>query len=291
MKPLQGFRRGVITVTVLVMLCVSFIQSAVNPTRLDFFDKSNNHLMYILFHYNAAQTLIGKTLYMADGTFMRDIVSVPGTDGKRAFDISKNFNTPLPFDGGDTMFVTGYKYGAVTSFTIQDQFKMDQVGGAVNYPNASDNVLEYNLTYQLDNTPAARILYEAAGGNLTKVNVYDAKGSLEYYGTFSTVGITQRSKGVMALSPEALVSLRGAGVAVQLNLAAAATVKCELLTLSGRVAGVVLNEVVPKGNYLKTFHSGSSLRVANGVYLFVVSVNGNVVTSSRYLHQVAGGVR
>jgi hypothetical protein len=295
MKPETRFRRLSSMALTMLMLLTSMVFSAVPPTQLNLYDKSNNHLLTVVFVYDVAGQLVGRTVYTSDGTFLRDVEVHNSADGKRS-EVSKNFNTPNnKFGGGDTMFVTNYtSAGAVTSFTIQDQFKLDHLGGAVSYTPAAANPLLYDLAYQSDNSRAGSVLYETdAQGNLTKVNIYtDPNGAPEYYGVFSSVGVKQQVKSA-AVPPQIQIQTRGpAGIDVQLNMGNAGQVKCELMTLSGRVAGVLLDEMVPKGNFLRSFHTGSQIKAANGVYIFVVSFNGKVVSGSRYLHQAAmGGIR
>jgi hypothetical protein len=268
----------------ITLLSASMAYSAALPTHLDLFDASDNHLMYIDFTYNGTGQLTKRTVYMSDGTFMRDVEVYADAEGRHTAEVSKNFN-------GDTSFVMSYKYnGATTSFSIRDQFKLDHVGGEVSYSNADP--LNYLLTYS-DNTSAARIQYENdASGNLAMVKVYGKNDALQFYGTFSIVGVKQPVRS-LSTAPQALVKTRGSRVIdVELTMKAPGTVKCELMSLSGRRAGVVLNEEVQQGNFLKSIHVGTHAKVANGVYLLTVSVNGNVVASSRYLHQAArGGVQ
>jgi len=286
MKPFSGFQI-VYSMTLPLMLMFSSSYSAFNPTQLDFYDNTDNHLMYIVFHYEGDR-LTGRTVYMADGTFKREVnlVPDPAVAGGRLSETSFDFN-------GDTSFVTTYRNEAgKTSFTIKDQFKLDHVGGAVSYSTATPD--DYLITYQ-DNSFASHIAYEnLPDGTPSKVYVYDAAGQMEYYGVFATTGINSNRANRLGGSPQAVVSPRGgAGFDIRLNLSAPGVVKCELLTLSGRVAGVLLNESVPKGQFLRSISTIRQAPVSSGVYLMVVSVNGKVVSSRRYLSEsvVSGGVK
>jgi hypothetical protein len=303
MKPELRFHRLNSMVLPAIMLLATMVFSATLPTRLNLYDNANNYLMYIDFIYDQTNPtkLLGRTMYMADGTFMRDVVLYTDpASGKRTSEVSTNFNSPNGAWGkGDTSFVMGYTYNAnTTSFTLKDQFKLDFLGGPIYYANPVPNEtpsaqVVSELFYQLDNSPAAKIVYENdAAGSLSKIYIYDQTGVQQYYGVFASVGVTRRI-GSVATTPQARVRIRGGvGVDVQLSMAKPGLVKCELMTLSGRSAGTFFNEVVQKGDFLKSFRTGSRLKAANGVYLFVVSVNGKVVTSSRYLHEAAmGGVQ
>lgn len=284
MKPVLRFQGFFGVITTMVMLLHVLVHSA-NPTRVDFYDKSQNHLMYLMFHYEG-ERLTGRTLYMADGTFKREVNLVTGPTGARVSETSFDFN-------GDTSFVTKYSVtGSETKFTINDQFKLDHLGGPVKYA-AADGQKDFMLNY--DNGDfASHIQYETlADGTPTKVLVYDQNNVMQYYGEFSSVGVKE-SVGRIGGSPQAVISPRGgAGVDLRLNLSAPGLVTCKLMTLSGRVAGVLFNEMVPKGHMLRSVTAGHTPKVASGVYLLVVSVNGKVVSSSRYLSEIAvsGGVQ
>lgn len=287
MKPRSRFQRVIINVAGISLFCVSALwAAAVLPARVDFYDMSNNHLMYMVFNYNNAGQLTGRTVYMADGTFTREVDLTTDATGNRVSEVSRNFN-------GDTSFVTRYQHSAgTTSFSIRDQFNLDHVGGEVYYTNADP--VNFNLNYKSDNSLAARIQYVKDGtGNLSQVNVYDQAGELQYYGKFSATNAARQSLKNLTALHQTSVTMRGvAGIDLQLNLEVPSHVKCELMTLNGRVAGVILNETVKKGKFLKSFRNGSQIKAANGVYMFIISIDGKVVISSRYLHQsVSGGVK
>lgn len=285
MKPVLRFQ-GIYRICIAMLVVLSATSySATNPTRVDFFDKSGNPLMFMYFRYEGDR-LTGRTLYMADSTFKREVNLVTDpANGARKRETSFDFN-------GDTSFVTSYNHdGNITKFSIRDQFNLDHVGGEVSYDATSANN-DFSLKYA-DGTFASRIVYtNQADGTPIRVDVFNESGVMQYYGTFSTVGVTKRSSRIGG-APQAVIKHRGSAVDILLNMTEPGIVKCELLTLSGRVAGVLLNENVPKGHFLRSVSARHNARVANGVYLLVVSVNGKVVSSSRYLSEIAitGGVK
>ncbi|MBN1575666.1 MAG: hypothetical protein JW913_03890 [Chitinispirillaceae bacterium] len=260
------------------------------PDRLDLFDASDNNLMFVTFQYDAAGRNISREVFMSDSTFMRRVAINYNPAGQRISEVSYNFNE-------DTSFVLTYQPGAdMTGFTIVDQFKLDHVGGAVNYSNADP--LNFDLTYQKTGGVAARVAYEKDNeGHLIKVLVYGQSGAIEYYGLFTTPGVGVK-RGVTSgkSSPQALVKTRGGSmIEVEFNLRSAGEVRCELVTLSGRHAATLLRGRMEQGVQKRRFRfDGGTLRgVAGGVYVVTVSVDGVTVSRSRYLHQnrVMGGVR
>ena len=289
MKPHNGFHRlNSIVAFILLVFLVGSTHAGELPTLLDIYDGVENHLMFVTFSYDESGRNIGRTIYMSDSTFMREVKINYGSDGQRLNEVSYNFN-------GDTVFVTSYNNSATaTNFSIVDQFKLDHVGGLVSYTNA--NPLEYNLVYASTSAAAANMKYEQdAQGNLTRVTITTPANEV-YYGIFrSSVGVTRETAVVKNRSPQALVRARGASlIDVDFNLASAGEVRCELITLSGRQAAVLYRGRLDKGSHTRSIRINSKRRaVANGVYLFVVSVNGVAVSKSRYLHQktMLGGVK
>ena len=262
--------------------------AAVSPSQLDFYDAYDNHLLYMTFQYNDAGLNTGREVFMSDGTFMRRVAISYNSSGKRASEVSYNFNE-------DTSWVMKYE-GEGTGFSIADQFKLDQVGGSVNYTSADQ--MNFDLTYQKTGGLAARMAYEKdVNGNLSKVSVFDQGGAMQYYGLFNSTGVIRGAKsGGLKGSSQVLVKPRGSSmIEVSFNLRSAGEVRCDLITLSGRHAATLLRGKMDAGIQKRSFRmDGKSYRgVAGGVYVFVVSIDGVTVSRSRYLHQTQGlgGVR
>ena len=264
--------------------------AAVSPSQLDLYDAYDNHLLYMTFQYNDAGLNTGREVFMSDGTFMRRVAISYNSSGKRASEVSYNFNE-------DTSWVMKYE-GEGTGFSIADQFKLDQVGGSVNYTSADQ--MNFDLTYQKTGGLAARMAYEKDGttGNLSKVSVFDQGGAMQYYGLFryAGAGVTHPKSEGLKGSSQALVKPRGGSmIEVSFNLRSAGEVRCDLITLSGRHAATLLRGKMDAGIQKRSFRmDGKSYRgVAGGVYVFVVSIDGVTVSRSRYLHQTQGlgGVR
>jgi len=272
-----------------LLLCAVATSAAVFPTRLDLFDASENKLMYIIFEYEGGRN-VSRTVYMADSTFVRRVMITRNADGVPTNEVSYNFND-------DTSLVTSYQYtGGAAQVKIVDQFRMDQIGGTVNY-SASDKP-DYELTFKKTGALAAKVQYEKdSEGNLDKVTIVDKNGNVQYYGKFTNdvVGVVQQSERRGQKGAQVIITPRGAQrLELQLDLDAAGDVRCELITLSGRCAAVLLTAQVKAGQQkLQLRFNGNERRVANGVYLLTVSINGKTVVHSRYLHQnsaIGGGL-
>jgi hypothetical protein len=286
---MRFYRLNYLTAIALLFLCL-LVSASENPSRLDLYDASDNHLMFMTFQYNEAGLNTGREVFMSDETFMRRVAINYNSEGKRISEVSYNFNE-------DTSWVMRYQHGEATGFSIVDQFKMDYVGGMVNYTPGADQ-LNFDLTYQKTGGAAARMAYEKDGaGNLTKVSVFDQSGAMQYYGVFNSTGVIRGAKsGGVKGSSQAVVKARGGSVIeVSFNLRTAGEVRCDLITLSGRHAGTLLRGRMEAGIQQRSFRlDGKAFRgVAGGVYIFVVSIDGVTVSRSRYLHQHQGlgGVR
>jgi hypothetical protein len=271
-----------------VLFCAVATSAAVLPTRLDLFDASENKLMYITFEYESGQN-VSRTIYMPDSTFIRKVMITRNVDKSPAKEVSFNFND-------DTSYVTSYQYSSsAAQVKIVDQFKMDQIGGTVNY--SASGKPDYDLTFQKTGALAARMKYETDGeGNLNKISIFDKSGKLQYYGLFTNdaVGVIQKNQNSRQKSVQAIVKTRGPEqLELQFSLEAAGEVRCELITLSGRSAAVLFVARADAGQQRLQLHvNGNERRIANGVYLLTVSINGKMVVRDRYLHQnslIGGG--
>ncbi len=293
MKPLGRFYRLNCMVPLVLTMLICGSGTAV-PLRLDLYDAANNHLMYAIFHYDGTGRNNGRSVFMADSTFVRRAVIKYDEQGRRQYEISYNFND-------DEVYTINYQHGAgVTSFGITDYFDMDFVGGMVTYTSGAADQVKYDLFYQ-DQTTATSMTYEKDGqGNLTKVTVTDPTDpTSSYVGVFThgEVGVSQPEvRSAAAKGSQAVVRARGGSVIeVSFELPGAGDVRCELMSLSGRRAGVLFSGKLAQGPHTRSFRlDGGAAAVASGVYLLDVSVNGVTVSRSRYLHQRnvnAGGVR
>jgi hypothetical protein len=289
MKGARGLKRSITVTSTLCLLLVSMVPAA-KPRRLELYDGFDNFLMFVTFEYNESGVNTRRTVYMADSTFVRDVLINYDANNQRANEVSYDFNK-------DTSFVTAYQHnGNVTSFSVRDQFNLDHVGGMVSYIQ-DPNQLNYTLQYNETGGQAATMAYtKDAEGNLTQVVITDQSGKEQYIGKFfnDDVGVAEQLVHKGQLKSVA-ISQRGASMLdLRINLHNAGDVRCDLMTLSGRRVQQLFNGKLKAGYHSRHFRISNSTSgsVSNGVYLVIVSVNGVNVLQERYLHQHAvGGVQ
>lgn len=254
----------------------SFISlvSAGEVKRADFFDASDNHLMFITF----AEDGNSYEVFMSDSTFVRRVAFVK-KDGKNQKAVSYNFNE-------DTSFVTTFAYNdANTDMTVRDEFRIDQLGGKVNFKEVGDS---YEVSQ--NNSVFNKINYEKNGsGDYNRINVTDNSGTLQYYVKLGTTGVG-RLKPVLKNDNPAVLHSKGRNCfELKLRLQESAHISCNIYSLSGRNVAKLFSKDFAAGSSKEMVRVANS-EVANGVYLLSLAVNGKKVLSEKVLIQgVKGG--
>jgi hypothetical protein len=236
--------------------------------------------MFVRFAYDSTgkNTGFGRTVFMSDSTFVRNVSVKTNSSDERLTETSFNFN-------GDTVFKSTFgTSGSTSTITTLDQFGVDQFGGPVSIASAGD--MKYDLsqggslinkmTYEKDND-----------GKLTRVTVSDADNKKLYYGIFSYVveGVAVSGK---KRGPRPAIEQNGRGALVlRVSLDKPSAVRCELLSLSGKRVGVMLDTRLPKGAHrqLVPLVSQNSRSLAMGVYCVTLSIDGKTVAVERLLVQ------
>ena len=290
MHSIPWLLRKMVCCHIVLMAFSSFAVAALVPLWLDLYDGSDNHLMYMTFRYDAEGRNTGRTIYMPDETFMRDIAINYDDLGRRIKEVSYNFN-------GDTIYMTDYiQTESGTSFNIRDQFNLDLAGERVTYSNTDP--LNFDLMYEEtgENTASVKYTKDVTNGQLLRVDIIDRYTGNSYYGLFSygeMIGVSHSGLKAGKLH-QASIQSRASRIEVNFNLRSAGDVRCELMTLSGRRAAMLFSGRVQKGASSRHFNLDKNTGgISCGVYLLKVSVNGKGILHSKYLHQSsrAGGVR
>ena len=251
---------------------------ASSQTRLDLYDAQDNHLMFVRFAYDSTgkNTSFNRTVFMSDSTFMRNVsVTTDGSD-QRLTETSFNFN-------GDTVFHSTFGESGSTIST-RDQFGVDQFGGPVSI--ASDGDMKYDLSQ--GGSVINKMTYENDDeGKLTRVTVSDADNNTLYYGIFSHVVEGVVVSGKKRTLHRAIEQNRRGALILRVSLEKPSAVRCELLSLSGRRIGVMLDKRLPKGAHrqLVPLVSQHSRALAMGVYCVTLSIDGRTVAVERLLVQ------
>lgn len=275
MKAFKLLRTCVGALLVLCLVIGSGFSSEPLKKRLDLFDAQGNHLMFVLFENNNNGKNTSRSVFMSDSTFVRKVIITRDGQGQRTKETSINFND-------DTVFSTTYNTsGETKSITIKDQFGVDQLGAPVSYSASGSN----DFTISQGGSEINKMSYEYDGqGNPTKISVTDKDKNLLYYGTFSEVGVaTPRS---VSRSNIPRISVNGNNLLkARFALTKSARVQCELITLSGRRAGVLFSGLFQQGTHQKNVRIGSSssLRSAEGIYVVVLSIDGIIMARSKQL--------
>ncbi|MCX7727431.1 MAG: hypothetical protein N2053_11365 [Chitinispirillaceae bacterium] len=284
----MGRKRKVTLLIVGLLSMISTVFSALLPVRLDIYDASDNHLMFVEFKYENGRNT-ERIVYMSDSTFVRRVYIRYRQDGSRKEELSYNFNE-------DTSFILTYKDGG---FTVESYInraedlkenRLDYVGGAVRWETL-DN-LNFNLFYNVDNSLAAIMNYEAdESGNLVRVRIKDPLSEDEYVGVFTNeeVSVKQPYIGNQRLNYFDLKRSGGGIIEFEVNLTNKKEVSCELIGLNGVKVRTLFKEGLKEGNYKKTIRIGrGNEKLPNGVYVLIFKIDGKVIMKSRYLHQYVG---
>jgi hypothetical protein len=252
--------------------------SVSSQTRLELYDAQGNWLMFVRFAYDSTgkNTGFDRTVFMSDSTFMRNVSVKTDGSGQRLTETSYNFN-------GDTVFQSTFGASG-SSISTRDQFGVDQFGGPVGIASKGD--MQYDLSQ--GGSVINKMTYEKDDQDrLTRVNVSDADNTLMYYGIFSydVEGVVATGK-KRAFNP-AIEQTRRGSLILRVSLEKPSAVRCDLLSLSGKRVGVMLNTRLPKGVHRQVVPlvSQHSRALAMGVYCVSLSVDGRTVAVERLLVQ------
>ncbi|NLD95285.1 MAG: hypothetical protein GX639_21765 [Fibrobacter sp.] len=268
--------------SILVVIVSFFAILNSEPVRyLHFYDAADNSLMFIEFEYDANGVNTSRSVYMSDTTFIKRIDVQTSPDGSKSRETSFNFND-------DTLFSASYKSDAdKNSFSIKDQFGVDQFGSDISYTETSTD----NFDITQNNKVINKISYIKEGDNYKKIQVADNSGALLYYATVeyeSGAGVVYNTK-----INKNIPSLRHLGnnrFEVRFTMLKPAHVSCELSTLSGRQVGKVVHREFTKGTTREVINFNKSLSaITTGVYLLSLSIDGNRVLKEKILIQRSKG--
>ncbi|HON11298.1 MAG TPA: hypothetical protein PLE24_10560 [Chitinispirillaceae bacterium] len=246
--------------------------------RVDLYDESGNHLMFVMFEYGPDGRDTARSVYMSDSTFVRRTVY---SKGSHTIETSFNFNNDTVFS---TMLGTD---GDKQSIVIRDQFGVDQLGSPVSFTATEPGHFDFFQNNALIN----KINYEKSGsGEYTRINVLDNSGSLQYYATLTYEGGSGSSLKSMKQVVKHSMRINGKGVVfLYFNLPHSSNIKCELISLSGRKAGVLVSEKIQKGPVSLSVSISKRLPgMADGVYLASLAVDGKRVIREKVVLQGSG---
>jgi hypothetical protein len=248
--------------------------------RIDFYDASDNYIMFISYEYDAGGTNIAQSTFTSDSTFIKRTVVQNGTGEKKEKAVSFNFNE-------DTSFVTQYSYKSdFTEMTVKDQFGIDQLGGTVSYKQSGDNGFDFYQGSTLFN----KLSYDKDNYGRTKINVLDATGELQYYAILLTSGPIATNLKALTNTLPAMMAKGNNVYELNFTMQKPGAARLELISLSGRHVATLFDRKYDAGAAKETVRlSGDMSHVANGIYLMSLSMNGKRLIKEKILIQHSRG--
>lgn len=240
--------------------------------------------MFVTFEYDAAGKNIGRSIFMADSTFVRSTTFENDAQGTRTKEKSINFDD---LSTGYTVF--GDDAGKST-ISVFDQFGQDELGGRVSFAAAEAN--NYDIYQRNAVINKMRYTYDGQG-NLTRIDVNDKTGGLLYYARPNAgSGISGKSIGNGAKTVTTVRALGKARYLVRAVLAEPGAVAVHLFSLTGRRSEAFVNEKrdVGTNDIVLDF---ATHRIGAGVFILQVTIDGKNALSRKIMVQSngRGGVR
>ena len=248
--------------------------AAARIDRIDLYDNADNHLLFVTFDYDAGGKNTGRSVFASDSTFLRHTSFQTNTAG----DIDKE--TSLDFDSNTAYYTTLSASAGKTTFSVFDQFGLDQLGGSVSYSAANQTSFDLSQNSTLLN----RITYDTASdGSLNRINVLDKTGSLLYYAVVTNAtGVIQGAVAHVPVRPGITLTNSGQCLVV-FEVLKRSMVSLEMFTVSGRNVGRLFRRQFAAGTY--SFRAqpdaGNATRPAAGIYLLRLSINGATAAVTR----------
>jgi hypothetical protein len=262
-------------VTAAILGGVTLCQAA-RIDRIDIYDKSDNHLLFVTFDYDSAGKNTGRSVFASDSTFLRSTKFQTSGAGVKetSFDLEDNlvFSTTI-----------NAPTGGKTSFSTVDQFGLDQYGGAMSYTVPSPN----NYDVSQSNGTVCKEQYQfGTDGTLLRINVLDKNGSLIYYALPNrTTGTIARPHGSTAQF--SLITANRGRIKIRLGMMNPGRVCGELYTPAGRRAAGLVDGIFDRGNHTINVNAlgSNDYPFGNGAYIIRLTIDGVTVVSRKILLQ------
>jgi hypothetical protein len=270
-----AFVQSTLTVCIVVLAFVALCEAA-RVDRIDIYDKSDNHLLFVTFDYDSTGANTGRSVFASDSTFLRSTTFQPS--GTAVKENSIDFNGSLVFST-----TRSPSTGGNASFSTIDQFGMDQFGGPMSFSLASSNNYTVTQNGQLSCTEQYQI---AADGTLNRITILDKTGSLMYYAIASPVTAISVSPSEMPKQPVLAIGNRGI-IKARFNLVRSSHVCLEIYTCAGRKAAGLIDKIVSGGSHeLDASVPGPGGKgLGNGAYIVRLTIDGTAAVSNKMLLQ------
>ncbi|MCU0608310.1 MAG: hypothetical protein MUF22_00895 [Chitinispirillaceae bacterium] len=263
-----------IAAVILIVLAGISLCAASPITRIDIYDKADNHLLFVTFEYDVTGKNTGRNVFASDSTFLRTTTFQSGGTGYSSKEAS------FDFLGNPSFFTTiGLPVSGTTTITTVDQFGLSQFGAPLTWRETSTN----NYDISQETVLASKERYEfGANGELNRITVLDKNGATAWYAHVShqTTAVLAVSDQKMPLSP--LVTVNNRVVRIRFDLAAAGHVRAELFTATGRMAAVLVDKNYGSGRHVENVPE-TGMRLGNAAYIIRITINGSLAKSGRLL--------
>jgi hypothetical protein len=258
-------------IAVFTIIPQCLIYAAPRIDRIDLYDIADNHLLFVTFDYDAGGKNTGRTVFASDSTFLRHTTFQTNTSG----DIVRE--NSIDFDSNTAYYTTLNTSAGKTTFSVFDQFGLDQLGGPVSCTTGSQ------IAFDLSQNGAAlnRITYDTASdGSLTRINVLDKTGAMLYYATVSSASAVLRGVGGHIPVRPVITLIKNGQCNIVFEVTNKSQVSLEMFTVSGKAAGKLVSKQFTAGAYSFRVPLGKT-RPAAGIYLFRLSINGQTAAVTR----------
>jgi hypothetical protein len=247
--------------------------------RIDLFDQTDNHLLFVTFSYDALGRNTGRSVFNADSTFLQSTSFTSDAQGAVSRENSINF------DSNSVSSTALSRSGGKTSFSVMDQFGLDMLGGAVSYPASTNHSYALSQGGAVLNT--VRYQY-ADDGRLTRIEVLDAGASLVYYATVKTTILSATLAPSRELLRTPSLQMRGAGrFRLTFELRHSGRVSLEVFSLNGRRLAALVDRTFSAGRQTVSadLFDRQQPAISSGVYMLRLSINGKCLSTQRYVVQ------
>lgn len=238
-----------------IIICIITLTFGSSPRRMDIFDASDNHLLFVTFEYSGDGVCIGRDVYASDSTFLYHTEIRSESNGS-VKEISEDYlenrlftSTITPSEGRG-------------EFTTVDQFNLPQFGSALSYTQSGENAYEIKQ----DNSLVCKETYEYDSlGELSRIVIFDKDGQKAWYATISYKDVGVKKPGIIRPVNLLRVSTNRGSILIRCKLNSGQFVSAELLTPAGRRVKYLVRKEVARGDHV--FISSRGELPASGAYI------------------------
>ncbi len=243
-----------------IILGIGTLSAGSSPTRMDIFDASDNHLLFVTFEYTG-DVCTGRNVYASDGTFLYHTKIENGTNGS-AKEISEDYLANRLFASTITS-----SEGRIMFSTV-DQFNLSQFGSALSYSKSGENTYEIRQ----DNLLVCKEKYEYdTSGALSNIIIFDKNGQKAWYAIIGYKDVGVKRPGIAQPLNSLRVSASRGMVTFKCKLISRQFVSAELLTPTGRRVKYLVRKDVAGGDHV--FICSRRELPASGAYIVRVSTD------------------